>query len=61
MAVKSKKKFIKQFDFVCVPIATPICAIVTCRQDWRKSPELVNILEEANQEVPEWLRRESIR
>jgi len=31
------------------------------KQDWRKSPELVGIMEEANQDVPEWLKRESIR
>ena len=31
------------------------------REDWRKAPLLIPILEEAGQPVPEWLRGEAKR
>ena len=31
------------------------------REDWRKAPELVTMLEDAGQPVPEWLAKEAVR
>ena len=31
------------------------------KADWKHAEELIDILEEAGQEVPEWLRREAVR
>ena len=31
------------------------------KEDWRHAPELVPIMEEASQEIPEWLKDESVR
>ena len=40
------------FVFVRGEIIPPIII----REDWRKAPELVKLMEEANQEVPDWLK-----
>ena len=31
------------------------------RADWRKASELIGIMEEAGQDIPEWLRGEATR
>ena len=31
------------------------------RDDWRKASELIGIMEEAGQDIPEWLRKEASR
>ena len=31
------------------------------RADWRKASELIGIMEEAGQDIPEWLRGEASR